>query len=56
MLLMDCPYTRGGELPDYAKNATWKILHVYIYIYIYMHIVKDKLMNLQHMDYKLSQY
>ena len=30
MLLMDYPSMRGEDLPDYAKNATWNILHTYI--------------------------
>ena len=30
MLLMDYPCIRGEELPDYAKNATWDLLHAYI--------------------------
>ena len=30
MLLMDYPWIRGEEIPDYAKKATWNLLHAYI--------------------------
>ena len=30
MLLIDYPYIRGEEIPDYAKKATWNVLHAYI--------------------------
>ena len=31
MFLIDYPSIRGEDLPDYAKKATWNILHTYIY-------------------------
>ena len=31
MLLMDYISIRGEDLPDYAKKATWNLLHAYIY-------------------------
>ena len=30
MLLMDHPYVGEGDLPDYAKKATWDIFCAYI--------------------------
>ena len=27
---MDNPSIRGGDLPGYAKSATWNLLHAYI--------------------------
>ena len=27
---MDYPSTRGKDSPDYAKKATWNLLHAYI--------------------------
>ena len=30
MLLMEYPFIRGEYLPDYAKKATWNLLHTYI--------------------------
>ena len=34
MLLMGYPSIRGEGFPDYAKDATWKILHACIYAHI----------------------
>ena len=28
---MDYPSIRGGELPEYSKNVSWKLLNAYIY-------------------------
>ena len=33
MLLMDYPSIRGEYFPDYAKKATWNLLHAYIDAY-----------------------
>ena len=30
MFLIDNPSIRGEEVPDYTKNATWKLFRVYI--------------------------
>ena len=30
MLLMDYPFIKGKELPNYSKKATWYLLHAYI--------------------------
>ena len=30
MLLMEYPSKRRGYLPDYAKKASWNLLHKYI--------------------------
>ena len=31
MLIMDYPYIRGEDLPDYWQKSTWNLLHAYIY-------------------------
>ena len=36
MFLMDYPSIRGGDFPDYAKNATWNLSHAYIDAYSQM--------------------
>ena len=33
MLLIDYPPTRGEEIPEYSKKATWNLLHAYIYVH-----------------------
>ena len=30
MLIMDYQSIIGKEIPDYAKNSTWNLLHAYI--------------------------
>ena len=33
MLLMEYLFMRGEEIPDYAKNSIWNLLHAYIDAY-----------------------
>ena len=30
-MTMEYPYIRGENLPDYAKQSAWNLLHAYIY-------------------------
>ena len=33
MLLIDYPYIRGEELPDYVKESSCNLLHAYTYLH-----------------------